>query len=38
MDALRRSIEESEGRAKPAKSAKRGAQEAPVKKRGRKVG
>jgi DNA end-binding protein Ku len=38
MDALRRSIEESGARAKPAKSAKRSAEEAPVRKRTKKAG
>jgi DNA end-binding protein Ku len=38
MDALRRSIEESSGTAKPAKREKRVAEAAPIKKRSKKAG
>jgi DNA end-binding protein Ku len=38
MDALRRRIEESGGKANPAKAAKRATEEAPAKKRAKKAG
>ena len=38
MDALRRSIEEGGGKAKPAKGGKRANEDAPAKKRSKKVG
>jgi DNA end-binding protein Ku len=38
MDALRRSIAESEGKGKPAKTPKRAAEETPVKKRSKIAG
>jgi DNA end-binding protein Ku len=38
MDALRRSIEEGDGKAKPAKGGKRTSEETPAKKRSKKAG